>query len=93
MLLPGALVVGLLANAVVVGRWGGKVEAREAAVIEIRESLREIQKTLKEQDERYMKTFETAAGLEARLAVLEKAADTQAAINLRVLAHLEKKGD
>jgi len=91
MVLPVGKVITLLSSVFSVARSYGTTEARYEAVKDIQVTLGKIEKKLDDQDGRYLSTYKLEAELQARLAVLEKSTDTQAAINVRLLAHLDAK--
>jgi hypothetical protein len=102
--IPVVLALGLLANAVVVGKWSGRVEAREERWTEVQNTLKEIQKEMRDSDRQYREAIRESersyqqsqkemALIAARVAVMEKFMDSQTALNTRLLGHLEARRD
>lgn len=90
LVIPITLALSIGGSAVLIANSNGR---QAQALLTVQSTLSEIRSDLKENEQNYRGTIKTLADLNARLAVIEKAADTQAAINVRVLAHLERKGD
>lgn len=88
--IPITLALSIGGSAVLIANSNGR---QAQALLTVQSTLTEIRSDLKENEQNYRSTIKTLADLNARLQVLEKAADTQNGINVRVLGHLERKGD
>ncbi len=88
--IPITLAISIGGSAVLIANSNGR---QAQALLTVQSTLTEIRSDLKENEQNYRSTIKTLADLNARLQVLEKAADTQNGINIRVLGHLERKGD
>lgn len=90
LVIPITLALSIGGSAVLIANSNGR---QAQALLTVQNTLTEIRGDLKENEQNYRGTIKTLADLNARLAVIEKAADTQNGINVRVLGHLERKGD
>lgn len=88
--IPITLALSIGGSAVLVANSNGR---QAQALLTVQNTLSEIRSDLKENEQNYRGTIKALADLNARLGVLEKAADTQNGINARVMGHLERKGD
>lgn len=105
LVIPITLALSIGGSAVLIANSNGR---QAQALLTVQNTLTEIRGDMKETEQNYRSTIKTLAGLEARLSVVERAADPsltarlvqvekamdlQNGINVRVLGHLERKGD
>jgi len=90
LVIPITLAISIGGSAVLIANSNGR---QAQALLTVQNTLAEIRGDLKENEQNYRGTIKTLADLNARLSVIEKASDTQNGINIRVLGHLEKRGD
>lgn len=90
LVIPITLALSIGGSAVLIANSNGR---QAQALLTVQSTLTEIRSDLKENEQNYRSTIKTLADLNARLQVIEKSADTQNGINIRVLGHLERKGD
>lgn len=90
LVIPITLALSIGGSAVLIANSNGR---QAQALLTVQSTLAEIRGDLKENEQNYRGTIKTLADLNARLAVVEKASSTQGDINIRVMGHLEAKGD